>query len=130
MVAEDALPIGLGRRHGWIPACAGMTSGARHDAAARPGVHRAPSSVAHVLRDHALERLGERAGDVEARLLGNLDEAGRAGDVDLGEVRADDVEADDEEAGIPQLRRQRLGDLAVALGQRPRASASSSRYVE
>src|SRR5436189_3893795 len=44
--------------------------------------------------DRALERVDEHRGDVEAGLLGDLLEAGRAGHVDLGEAVADDVEAD------------------------------------
>ena len=38
------------------------------------------------------------AGDVEAGLLGDLLEAGRAGDVDLGQAVADHVEADQQQA--------------------------------
>ena len=52
------------------------------------------------------------------RLLGDLLEAGRARDVDLGEAVADDVEADQQQAARRQRRPDRLGDLAVARRER------------
>ena len=52
-------------------------------------------------------------GDVEAGLLGDLLEAGRAGDVDLGQAVADDVEADQQQAA----RRQRSGRCASAISR-------------
>ena len=69
------------------------------------------------------------AGDVEAGLLGDLDEAGRARHVDLGQVVADDVEADDQQALGPQRRPERRGDLAVARRQRPRHAAAAGGEV-
>ena len=70
--------------------------------------------------ERALERVEEHRGDVEAGLLGDLLEAGRAGDVDLGQAVADHVQADQQQAARRQHRAERLGDLAVA---RARAAA-------
>jgi hypothetical protein len=50
------------------------------------------------------------------RSAGDFDHAGRAGDVDFGEVVADHVEADQQQAAREQDRRQCFGDFAVARG--------------
>src|SRR5215831_17278140 len=75
-----------------------------------------------------LERLEERRGDVEAALLGDLLEAGRARDVDLGQPVADDVEPDEQQPATRErgsdgrcdlavARRKRSGDAGAARGQ-------------
>ena len=61
--------------------------------------------------ERALERVDEHLGDVEAGLLGDLLEAGRAGDVDLGQAVADHVEPDQQQAA-----------RAPASGRSPRRS--------
>ena len=61
-----------------------------------------------------LQRIDEHAGDVEAGLVLDLAEAGRAGDVDFGEVVADHVQPDQQQAARGEHRPERLGDLAVA----------------
>src|SRR5262247_2899140 len=58
---------------------------------------RMPIMVAPELAARGLDRVEEHPGDAEAGLLRDLLEAGRAGDVDLGEPVADHVEADEEQ---------------------------------
>ena len=82
------------------------------------GARAAPDDAESAQASAALERVDEGRGDVEAGLLGDLLEAGRAGDVDLGEAVADDVEADQQQAARRQRRPDRLGDLAVARRER------------
>src|SRR4051812_42563464 len=53
--------------------------------------------------DAGFQRVDEHLGDVEAGLVGDLLEAGRAGDVDLGERVADDVQAHQQQATAGQL---------------------------
>src|SRR3569833_2368477 len=60
----------------------------------------------------------EHRRDVEARLVRDLLEAGRAGDVHLGEVIADHVQSYQQQAAGCQQGSQRTGDFAVALRQR------------
>ena len=79
--------------------------------------------------ERALERVDERRGDVEAGLLGDLLEAGRARHVDLGEAVADHVEADEQQAARRQRRPDRLGDLAVARRQRLRDALAADGEV-
>src|SRR5690606_10428707 len=55
---------------------------------------------------------------VEARLFGNLDETGRACNVDFGEIVANDVEADHQQAPAGETFSHAPGDLAIALGER------------
>src|SRR5215468_5023732 len=66
----------------------------------------------------AFQRFGEACGNVEAGLLGDLDESCRTGDIDLGQIIADDVEADDEQPLGRKLRSDALRDLAIAPRQR------------
>src|SRR4051812_18309246 len=48
----------------------------------------------------------------------DLLQAGRRGDVDLGQPIADHVDADEDQAAFRQLRTDRLADLEVALAER------------
>src|SRR5690606_4572288 len=67
--------------------------------------------------------------DVEAHLLTDLLEAGRAGDVDLGDVVADEVESDEQQPARGERRRERLADLAIARRQRPRDAGAAGGEV-
>src|SRR2546425_1898766 len=53
-------------------------------------------------------------GDIEAGLVGDFPEAGRAGDVDLGEPVPDHVQADEEQALARELRPDRVRDFQVS----------------
>src|SRR5690606_39617004 len=64
------------------------------------------------------EGLDETAGDVETRLLGDFDETGGAGDVDLGDVVADHVQADQQQAAFAQLPADGPGQFEIARPQR------------
>src|SRR3954470_17293983 len=66
--------------------------------------------------DVRLERVDEHLRHVEAGLIGDFLEAGRAGDVDLGEDVADHVQADQHQAAAGELGADDAGDLAFALG--------------
>ena len=106
---EDAdhvdAPDGGGRRHPKMLA----RGAARGQPRLRTAAGASPQTVAVGLQRERLtaagpleQRVGEHPADVEAGLLGDLDEARRARDVDLGQAAADDVEADDEQALGPQ----------------------------
>src|SRR3954462_5760391 len=64
------------------------------------------------------QRADEGPGDVEAGLVLDLAEAGRAGDIDLGEPLADYVEPDEQQSALRERRPERLGDLALTRGER------------
>src|SRR5437870_537312 len=53
-------------------------------------------------------------GDIEAGLVGDFPEAGRAGDVDLGEPVPDHVQADEEQPLARELRPERVRDFQVS----------------
>src|SRR5690606_24378110 len=80
-------------------------------------------------RRGALQSSGEHAGDIEARLLGDLDETGGAGHIHLGDVIADDIQAHHQQPAFGQARRHDGGDLAVALGQRLRHAPAAGGQV-
>src|SRR5262252_2486368 len=71
------------------------------------------------------QSVGEAARDVESGLLGDLDESRRTGDIDLGEIVADDVEADHQHAFRPEPRSDRLRDLAIARRDRARYASTA-----
>src|SRR5690606_5056370 len=61
-----------------------------------------------------LERRRKMGSHVETRLFGDLDETRWAGDVDLGDIIANDVQADQQQSALDQLRTDGLCDFAVA----------------
>src|SRR6266571_7258415 len=56
----------------------------------------------------------KHSGDIEAGLVGDFPEAGRAGDVDLGEPVPDHVQADEEQPLARELRPERVRDFQVS----------------
>src|SRR5690606_37816739 len=96
----------------------GWHSGA---AARRCAVPRPPPCSC---RRPGLDGVEQQPGDVDAELGVQLAHAGRAGDVDLGEVVADDVQADEAHATAAHLRPDLGGDPAVALAQRAAFAAA------
>src|SRR5690606_23280248 len=75
-----------------------------------------PSSCS--VRGAAFDGIEQQAGDVDAELRVELADAGRAGDVDLGEPVADDVEAHETHAAPDHFRPDLGGDPPVAFAQR------------
>src|SRR5215831_17958694 len=78
-----------------------------------------PLSLLGPLSRRLFERFGEATGNVETRLLGDLDESCRTGDVDLGQIIADDVESDHEQPLGRKLRSDAFRDLAITWRERP-----------
>jgi uncharacterized iron-regulated membrane protein len=76
-----------------------------------------------------LERVDEHRRHVETALLGDLLEAGRAGDVDLGQHVADDVQSHQQQPARSQRRAQRLCDFQVACRQRLRHALAAGGQV-
>ena len=112
-VAEGEVGVGEGKDSHGRPI-------ERRDATSRD---RPPAtSRASARGQRGLERVDEHRRDVEAGLLRDLLEAGRAGDVDLGQAVADHVEADQQQPARAPAPGRWLGDLAVA-----RASAAAPR---
>src|SRR5437763_8017056 len=60
----------------------------------------------------------EHRSNVEAGLVGDLLETGRAGDIHLGQEIADHIQSYQQQAPLGQHRAKALGDLAVPFGQR------------
>src|SRR5690606_35665758 len=77
----------------------------------------------------ALDGVEQQAGDVEAVLRVELADAGRAGDVDLGQPVADHVQADEAHAAPDHLRTHLRRDPAVALAQRAAFAAAAGSEV-
>src|SRR5262245_21207780 len=75
------------------------------------------------------ECFDKKPGDVEARLILDLAEAGRAGDVHFGQPVADHVEADEQQASFRDRGPDRRGDLAMARADRLRHAARPGRQV-
>ena len=94
-----------------LPAAAGQQPAVRARAASQAAARWRGSGA------RRFEGVDDCAGRVEAGLIGDLDHAGGAGDVDLGEPVADHVEADDEQSARPQDGRQVFGDGAFAVGE-------------
>src|SRR2546430_1682478 len=84
-----------------------------------PTIRMPTMLLARSVCDRRFDRVHEHPGDVEAALLSDLLEARGAGDVDLGDVVADDVQPHEQQPAPRELRPEALGDLAVARGQRP-----------
>ena len=74
------------------------------------------------------DRIHQQAGDVGAELLVELADAGRAGDVDLGDVAADHVQADEQHARVAAASgrsgRPASGRARSARGPTPLAPAA------
>src|SRR5690606_19162302 len=64
-----------------------------------------------------LDRVPDHRGDVGAAEALDLADAGGGGDVDLGEVVADDVDADKDHVELLEARADGCADLALARGQ-------------
>ena len=91
---------------------------------------RCTASGAVMRRGQArFDRVEQQAGDVEAVLRIEFADAGRAGDVDLGQVVADHVQADEQHAAPLHLRADLGGDPAVALAQRAAFAAAAGGEV-
>src|SRR5689334_15375027 len=86
--------------------------------ALRPRLHRLPL--------HECDHLRLEAHAVEAV---DLLDAGRARDVDLGQVVADDVEADEVESGGAQARTYAVADAPLALGEHDLAGGAADVEV-
>src|SRR6185503_9807643 len=80
--------------------------------ASKPMAVRGAAAISPLL----LDRVPDQRSDVGAAEALDLADAGRRGDVDLGEVVADHVDADEEEAALAQLRADSGADLLVACG--------------
>ena len=93
--------------------------------------HRVDSHCTHAAI--AIRRLRSRRtagrGDVEAELRIQFADAGRAGDVDLGQVVADHVQADEQHAAPLHFRADLGRDPAVALAQRAAFAAAAGGEV-
>src|SRR5690606_41103550 len=76
-----------------------------------------------------LDRIEQLAGDIQAELRVQLADAGRAGDVDLGQPVADHVQADETHAAFTHPRADLGGDPAVAVGQRAALAAAAGGQV-
>src|SRR4051812_40941671 len=91
---------------------ASSESAAWSSSATWPKARCAPESERTAMRNENRAGSGERGFEgvdegprhVEAGLLADLLEAGRAGDVDFGEAVADDVDADEQQAALRQDR--------------------------
>src|SRR5437899_137332 len=68
-------------------------------------------------------------GDIEAGLVGDFPEAGRAGDVDLGEPVPDHVQADEEQPLARELRPERVRDFQVSPRERLRDPGAAGGQV-
>src|SRR5688572_5752541 len=64
----------------------------------------------HLLHDN----VPDHGGNVRSAELGDLADAGRRGDVDLGEIVADHVDADEDQPALFQFRPEASADLPVA----------------
>src|SRR6185295_18827656 len=82
-----------------------------------------------ILNLRPFQGIEHHACNVEAGLLRDLLEAGRAGDVHLGQVVADDVEADQRKAFRIQHWSERLRDCAIARRERTRYAGSAGSKV-
>src|SRR5690606_10686337 len=81
------------------------------------------------VRRAALDGVEQQAGDVEAELRVEFADAGRAGDVDLGQPVADHVQADEAHAAPDHFRAHLGGDPAVALAEGAAFTASARGQV-
>lgn len=66
-----------------------------------------------------IDGIHQHRADVGAKGVVDLADAGRAGDVDFGQVLADHVEPYEQQAFLAQGRADLCGDPAIFLGQRP-----------
>src|SRR5437868_9902583 len=73
--------------------------------------------IASGLRPPRLDAVPHHLGDVRAADVLHRADAGRRGDVDLGEVVADYVDAHENEAALAQVRPEPRADLALARRQ-------------
>src|SRR5438445_838797 len=71
----------------------------------------------------------KHSGDIEAGLVGDFPEAGRAGDVDLGEPVSDHVQADEKQPLARELRPERVRDFQVSPRERLRDPGAAGREV-
>src|SRR5690606_16245965 len=92
-------------------------------AGARPGL-RSSSGFAAVL-----QRIEQHPRDIQPELAVEFADAGRAGDVDLGEPVADHVQADEAHAAPFHLGTDLGGDPAVALAQGTALAAAAGSQV-
>src|SRR3546814_5281850 len=76
------------------------------------------SDLGAALAEAALDRVPDPRLQLHPVEAVDLLEAGRRGDVDLGQMRADHVDADEDQAALLQGRADRLADLALAGRQR------------
>src|SRR5437867_12459194 len=71
----------------------------------------------------------KHSGDIEAGLVGDFPEAGRAGDVDLGEPVPDHVQADEKQPLARELRPERVRDFQVSPRERLRDPGAAGGEV-
>ena len=64
-----------------------------------------------------LDRVPDRHGEIGAAEPLDRADAGRRGDVDLGQIAVDHVDADEQKAAPLELRPDRRADLALARGE-------------
>src|SRR5690606_9568362 len=86
------------------------------------------------MRHRRFQGLSEKIADVEVRLLCDFDKARRAGDVDLGEVIANDIEPDDQKTTSGKFGGHTFSDFAVSLRKRlshaaPACSEITARFA-
>ena len=79
-------------------------------------VPSSPSSLP-LAGDLRLDHVPDHSRDVVPAELCDLPDAGRRGDVDLGEVIADHVDTDEDQPALFQLRPEPRANLLVAVGE-------------
>src|SRR5689334_20754653 len=89
----------------------------------------ADSSLAAAGVEAALDGVPDVALQRDAVEAVDLLQAGRRGDVDLGQVVADHVDADEDQAALGQRRADQLADLALAGGQGRLLGAAADMQV-
>ena len=70
-----------------------------------------------LLRKSGLDRVEHQACNIQVELLVEFPDARGAGDVDLGQVVADDVDTGEQDARVTQSRADLLADFDVAFRQ-------------
>ena len=93
------------------------------------GTSHAPTTSRLDLLQLLLDHIHQHAADVRPERVVDLADAGRAGDVDFGQVLANYVQAYEQQAFFPQRRADFGGDPAIAVGQRACFPPASLRQM-
>lgn len=76
-----------------------------------------------------LDGVHQQPGDIDAEGGIQLTDTGRAGDVDFGQIVADDIEADEHQPLFPDHRGHPGTDLPVTLGQLPPLATTAGGQI-